>query len=563
MVSKLRNGLRGWRLGLCLAGLALAGVLAARLTLRAEEPGEFTWPFGIGYQSPQMQEFSFPEAWAAAEAQTGMDLNILGTAGAWGEIASVGCPYLVPLEFFGGAEPPPQVPLVLWCILSMGGYAQVTASPEIPGLFAGVMGGFAVYVPGEPVLVQWGSQEAPDPDLSAGLEGCFLGGGWFLGNAYVRVWSPQVPGQALLDNAVSSWAIQGLIRYVPTAPPNRPPVAKASADKTEVFPDQAVQFSSAGSSDPEGMALRFLWEFGDGTTSTEANPSHTYTLPDTFTVRLTVRDPEGLSDNAILTITVQPRTLEVVTRPRNAPPGHQGVGIGAGGIETSAHQADVEIRVSGGGVNTIYLSLQGGLGQGTTYTFHGKTFTFGKGPVAAKLQIGGKEYVAGQTAQPISVQTGPDGLIAGTLTSGNKLGECKILATATFSGQGEVSAFKYVPFEASEISIKFDKSVLAPHDPVGIEIALSHHGQPMEGHQLIVWASQVETDDHIIEFDPTKPRNLNRYVLLSTRHGNDWTPDPILELTDVQGLTFARAKATSAGGLKMLTVSVQDFSLRK
>ena len=38
-----------------------------------------------------------------------------------------------------------------------------------------------------------------------------------------------------------------------------------------------VSFSSAGSADPEGAPLSYLWGFGDGTTSTVANPSHTYT----------------------------------------------------------------------------------------------------------------------------------------------------------------------------------------------------------------------------------------------------------------------------------------------
>jgi PKD repeat protein len=49
-----------------------------------------------------------------------------------------------------------------------------------------------------------------------------------------------------------------------------------------------VQFSSAGSSDPDGDPLSFLWSFGDGTTSTEANPTKIYTEPGVYTARLTV-----------------------------------------------------------------------------------------------------------------------------------------------------------------------------------------------------------------------------------------------------------------------------------
>ena len=301
MRTKLGKWLWGWRLGLCLAGLAFAGVLGARLTLRADEPGEFTWPYGVGAQSPMPQEFSFPAAWAAAEAETGMDLNILGTAGAWGEIAS-DCHYLVPLEAFGGAEPPPQIRLDFWFVLAMGGYAAHMAYPEVPGFFGGIWGGFAVYAPGGPVLLQWGSREAPDPEFSAGLEDCYFGGGWFLGNAYVHVWSPDFQGQSAVENPVSWWEIAGLIRYAPIAPPNQPPVARASADKTVVAVGQSVQFRGDQSTDPEGAGLTYFWEFGDGANSTDANPTHTYSEPNNYTVRLTVHDPQSGAGEAYVGI---------------------------------------------------------------------------------------------------------------------------------------------------------------------------------------------------------------------------------------------------------------------
>ena len=63
-----------------------------------------------------------------------------------------------------------------------------------------------------------------------------------------------------------------------------------------------VNFSSAGSSDPEGTALSYLWNFGNGVTSTLANPAYTFTTPGTYNATLTVRDAGGLSHTSSLTI---------------------------------------------------------------------------------------------------------------------------------------------------------------------------------------------------------------------------------------------------------------------
>jgi PKD repeat protein len=90
------------------------------------------------------------------------------------------------------------------------------------------------------------------------------------------------------------------------SPVGQPPVAVVSnsAPLTGLAP-LTVQFSSAGSSDPEGSALTYDWDFGDGTSSTDANPAHLYTLAGTYTASLVVFDSTGLSGSASATVTVQ------------------------------------------------------------------------------------------------------------------------------------------------------------------------------------------------------------------------------------------------------------------
>jgi Zn-dependent metalloprotease len=60
------------------------------------------------------------------------------------------------------------------------------------------------------------------------------------------------------------------------------------------------------STDPNGSGdiVSWLWDFGDGNTSTEQNPSHTYAAEGTYTVSLTVTDSGDLSDTATQNVTV-------------------------------------------------------------------------------------------------------------------------------------------------------------------------------------------------------------------------------------------------------------------
>lgn len=54
----------------------------------------------------------------------------------------------------------------------------------------------------------------------------------------------------------------------------------------------------------QGTAASYSWDFGDGATSQEANPTHTFTTEGTYTVKLIVTAPDGSTASAEKTITV-------------------------------------------------------------------------------------------------------------------------------------------------------------------------------------------------------------------------------------------------------------------
>jgi|GEM_PF-5947056 len=67
-------------------------------------------------------------------------------------------------------------------------------------------------------------------------------------------------------------------------------VLTPEADRREGSP---ISFDSTGSVDPNGGAITFHWDFGDGQTSTAPSPVHVYPDSGVYTVTLSVLDPYG------------------------------------------------------------------------------------------------------------------------------------------------------------------------------------------------------------------------------------------------------------------------------
>ena len=87
-------------------------------------------------------------------------------------------------------------------------------------------------------------------------------------------------------------------------PINQPPIASIYADKTKINEGESINFDSSGSDDPDGTIVKYLWDFKDGSTSSEKNPNHKFQISGSYTVSLTVEDNDGATGTETLVINV-------------------------------------------------------------------------------------------------------------------------------------------------------------------------------------------------------------------------------------------------------------------
>jgi hypothetical protein len=85
---------------------------------------------------------------------------------------------------------------------------------------------------------------------------------------------------------------------------DRAPNACLTAYPTSGSVPLTVSFNGGCSTDPDGHALTYSWDFGDGTTDSGQSVSHTYYYAGNFVATLTVTDPYGATSTAYQNISV-------------------------------------------------------------------------------------------------------------------------------------------------------------------------------------------------------------------------------------------------------------------
>jgi PKD repeat protein len=179
---------------------------------------------------------------------------------------------------------------------------------DIPEPGTPVIEAFADPTSGEAPLLTRFSASGFDPDggeLSYKWE--FADGGTVLGRAVTRTFTQ--PGTYTATVTATDDEGEKSTKEV-TVTVTRggalPPTVEVAADRTNVAAPAAVSFTATGN-DPDGRDedLLYRWDFGDGTAgSFDANPTHIYLEPGTFTAKVTVTDAIGATATKTITITV-------------------------------------------------------------------------------------------------------------------------------------------------------------------------------------------------------------------------------------------------------------------
>ena len=172
-----------------------------------------------------------------------------------------------------------------------------------------------------------------------------------------------------------------------------------------------------------GAITSWLWNFGDGTTSTSMNPTHTYTRAGTYTPSLTIAGPDGTNTNtktayiSVLNtaISCSPVTLALTCLPGYNAPGQTvqvwNSGDGTINYTLSADQSWISFSSPGGS--------SAGASDRKSVTIHFTTSALAQGSYSATITISAPEAANAPVQIPVrlTVLSPTIAFIPGSLTN--------------------------------------------------------------------------------------------------------------------------------------------------
>ncbi len=212
------------------------------------------------------------------------------------------------------------------------------------------------------------------------------------------------------------------------APPVPAPVAAFTPSTTAGDAPLSVTFDSSTSS---GDITAYTWDFGDGSTSTDASPSHTFTDPGSYTVTLTVSGAGGTSAPVSATISV------------NAPP--VPAPVAAFTPSTTAGDAPLSVTFDSSTSSGDITAYTWDFGDGSTSTDASPSHTFtDPGSYTVTLTVSGAGGTSAPVSATISVNAPPVPAPVAAFTPSTTAGDAPLSVTFDSStSSGDITAYTW------------------------------------------------------------------------------------------------------------------------
>ncbi|MBX2820407.1 MAG: PKD domain-containing protein [Rhodothermaceae bacterium] len=176
-------------------------------------------------------------------------------------------------------------------------------------------------------------------------------------------------------------------------PENEPPVLDAFISTGEAEVGEAVTYDATASSDPDGEIVSYLWDFGDGSTRTDAVGTYAYAAAGTYTVSVTITDDRGATAEGSTTIEI----VDVANQPPVAV------------IAASVTEADINEAITFDGSQSAdadgnIVAYQWNFGDGVEGINEVETYAYSApGIYSVTLNVTDNDGATGQTAIQVNV----------------------------------------------------------------------------------------------------------------------------------------------------------------
>ena len=320
------------------------------------------------------------------------------------------------------------------------------------------------------------------------------------------------------------------------------PQPTANFTFTTVCAGEATQFTSTSTTNPSGQQITgYLWDFGDGQTSTQQNPSHQYSRPGDFTVTLTVSCSRCVSTQT-QSVTVHAAPVANAGPDQTIAYGSTAQLSGSGGSGTfNFHWEPANMVTNANAQNTQTVPLT----QDQTYTL---TVTNPQGQCTSSdevtIHINGSAMTVNATANPSSIcQGGSTQLVA---NAGGGTGNFTYSWTPT---TGLSNPNIYNPIASPSQTTTYTCHVSDGQTSQDVSVTVTVNDVIVEDEYMTIcpsdvyhWHGSPYTETGTYQFDTVTSQGCNKTIYLHLDHYPSYnaneTPSVEVEICDGESYTF-------------------------